>query len=504
MSKRLIMILALAFVVGIAFAAYAEVQNVKVSGDISVLGLSRTNLILRSNNQAPNSATPTGTAASFHEYDHKISGLLSQVRLRVDADLTDDVSTTVRLINERIWGAEYNTDAAGAAIGKGHSTDVQLDLAYVTLKDVLKVVAQSDIPLTLTIGRQELHFGNDLIIGDVDTNGIMSGHGIAAQSTGQYLPRSLDDLTLRKAFDAVRGTFNFDPLVLDLVYSKINETRIDLADDVNLYGVNANYALDKNTTIEGYYWEKKRTKAGVGTIEPQVQAAHHDITRTIGARAQHSGVKNLIVGLESAFQFGRKVNNTTLYPDDAQNNGGYRNRKAYVIQLTSQYNLADMIKEFEPMLGFNYTLLSGDPYRSRSQMYRGWDPMYENQAGGTLFNKILGYSNAQLFNGKVSLKPMEDLKLVVDYYYLRLMRAYRDDPTMPYGVNLTGVIGDPIYHMVSGRKSLGNEIDAAFTYDYTEDVQFGLGMGWFIPGSAFDKENKKTASQVIGSMKVTF
>ncbi|MFH1076920.1 MAG: hypothetical protein V1753_08830, partial [Pseudomonadota bacterium] len=41
MSKRLILILALAFVVGITFTAYAEVQNVKVSGDLTVLGLSR-------------------------------------------------------------------------------------------------------------------------------------------------------------------------------------------------------------------------------------------------------------------------------------------------------------------------------------------------------------------------------------------------------------------------------------------------------------------------------
>ena len=45
MSKRLILVLALAFVVGIAFAAYAEVQNVKVSGDITVYGIARDNYI---------------------------------------------------------------------------------------------------------------------------------------------------------------------------------------------------------------------------------------------------------------------------------------------------------------------------------------------------------------------------------------------------------------------------------------------------------------------------
>jgi hypothetical protein len=36
MSRRLIVIVALAFVVGLSVAAYAEVQNVKVSGDLTM------------------------------------------------------------------------------------------------------------------------------------------------------------------------------------------------------------------------------------------------------------------------------------------------------------------------------------------------------------------------------------------------------------------------------------------------------------------------------------
>ena len=40
MGKRLIVVLALALLVGVTFsAAYAEVQNVKVSGDITTLNI---------------------------------------------------------------------------------------------------------------------------------------------------------------------------------------------------------------------------------------------------------------------------------------------------------------------------------------------------------------------------------------------------------------------------------------------------------------------------------
>lgn len=487
MNKRLIIILALAFVVGIAFAAYAEVQNVKVSGDINIQGVSRKDLTLRRVGQT-----------TFNQYDRNISGILSHVRVKVDADLTDNVSTTVRLINERIWGNEYQSDEGATVIGKGHSTDVQVDLAYAIMKEFLYS------PLTLTIGRQELHFGNDLIIGDVDTNNFMSGHGAVATASGQYLPRSLDDLTLRKSFDAVRATLNYDPLVVDAAWSKIDDVRVDRKDDVDLYGVNANYAVDKNSTVEGYYWEKKRQKAGVAGNAPQGQAAHHDIVRTVGARAEYRGIKNLLVGLEGAFQFGRKVNNTTLYPNDVTTaDGGYRRRRAYALQFVSQYDISELVKQGNPLLGFTYTLLSGEPLGGRSQTYRGWDPMFENQAGGTLFNKILGYSNAHLINGKVSLKPMEDVTFAVDYYHLRLARAFNTDVSL-LAVNLTGVVGDPTYVMVGKENTLGNEVDATLTYDYTEDVQFGLGAGWFRPGKAFNKLNKETATQVVGSMKVTF
>lgn len=513
MNKRLIIILALAFAVGIAFAAYAEVQNVKVSGDLTVQGVSRQNLILRGGDSNPLGATsPSNTGGPFNQYDRSVSGIISHIRVRIDADLTDNVSTTVRLINERVWGEETagTSNSNANNYNNASSSNVGIDLAYATMKEFLYS------PLTLTVGRQELHFGNDLIIGDPDTNNLMAGHSTtpAAADVGRFLPKSLDDLTQRKAFDAVRATLNYDPLVVDAVYAKINSGAIDMNDDVDLYGVNANYALSKNTTVETYYWEKRRIKAGASDSQNTLGGAaqlsygghaHDDATRTIGARGEYKGIKNLTVGLEGAWQFGTHVNNTTLYPDDVLNNGAARTRKAYAIQLVSQYNLSDLIKKYEPTLGFSFTHLSGDPYRSREHTYRGWDPMFENQAGGTLFNKIVGYSNAQLYNAKVSTKPMQDVTFSLDYYYLRLLKAYRSDDTMlPNAVNLTGVIGDPTYSMKPGKYSLGNEVDVKLTYDYTEDVQLGLGGGWFIPGEAFNKINRKTATQVIGSMKVTF
>ncbi|MFH1492288.1 MAG: hypothetical protein ABIE81_02970, partial [Candidatus Omnitrophota bacterium] len=149
MGRRLILILTCALVVGLAIPAFAEVQNIKVSGDIKVTGVNRGQLDLRE-------------ASDENELDDTISAMLSTVRLRVDADLTENVSTTVRLINERVWGELYNENSQDATSGSstiGQDALVELDLAYLTLKEFFYA------PLTVIIGRQPLRYGNGLIIG---------------------------------------------------------------------------------------------------------------------------------------------------------------------------------------------------------------------------------------------------------------------------------------------------------------------------------------------------
>ncbi len=212
MSKRLIVVLALALLVGLCFgAAYAEVQNVKVSGDIVVSGVARDHFDLQAQSKT-------------HQY-LKQSFLMSQVRVRIDADLTDNVMATVRLINERVWNGQNDTSASG-------NSKIDLDLAYVTMKEFLYC------PLSLTIGRQEIRFGNGLVMGNAK-----------ALNTSTNIP---GDLTEKKAFDAIRATLNYDPLVVDLIYAKVRQTVTDTNMDsntINLAGVNATYDLNKKTDI---------------------------------------------------------------------------------------------------------------------------------------------------------------------------------------------------------------------------------------------------------------
>jgi len=488
MSKRLILVLALAFVVGIAVCAYAEVQNVKVSGDILLRGISRSNFSL-------NKSAYTYTYSDvgdytwvegddgyyYYVYDpeleytetvtiprkYKVSGLTSTARVRVDADLTDTVSTTVRLLNERSWGLEESSYHGGNA-------DVSIDLAYVTLKEFLYS------PLTLTLGRQELRFGNALIIGDPDTN------LLANESWVPY------DLSARKAFDAMRATLNYDPLVIDLIYAKIDEqdwawwdTNGVEKNDTDLYGMNAAYNL-KDLGITGkaelYFFSRvNRLPVYYSYLTKK------DICNTIGMLVSGKIVDNLSGSLEYAYQFGN-----TAYGWDGINSRANLKRRAFALQAILNYAFQT---KYNPNLTVAYTYLSGDKKSDKTDNY--WDPMFTDQTGNNIVSALFPATDNQSINVIGSIKPKEDLTLSANYGYYRLAQK------LSY---LYGPYASSMPYIMTDKKTLGSALDITATYDYTEDVQLGLTFGYFNPGNAFDKSYgyKQNATQLIGSMKVTF
>ncbi|MCK9432654.1 MAG: porin, partial [Candidatus Omnitrophica bacterium] len=256
MGKRLVAVLALALLVGATFStAYAEVQNVKVSGDINIIGVARNNFSL---------GTPIGSDNPKEK--NRLFG--TQTRVRVDADLTDNVAATVRLINERSWNTEDNSN-----------TDIDLDLAYVTLKEFLYS------PLTLTLGRQEIRFGNQLIIGN-SNNYIGTG-------TGNVLNGFPADLSVRNSFDAMRATLNYDPLVIDLVYSKLKNNDTNTSDDADLFGINASYDVTKDLNVQAYIWDKRDKSEATDNSKK-------DNVYTLGGLATFRGIEDLVLSLEGA------------------------------------------------------------------------------------------------------------------------------------------------------------------------------------------------------------
>ena len=482
MGKRLILVLALALIVGLTFgAAYAEVQNVKVSGDIIASGVLRDHFNLQNG--------PAGDKKDIHQ-----SFFMTQTRVRVDADLTDNVSATVRLINERTWGSNanndfgYTTSTTDSNNNWDRGMGIDLDLAYVTLKEFLYS------PLTLTIGRQEIKFGNGLIIGR-SVPGIYYGTDVQVPS----------DLSEIKAFDAIRATLNYDPLVVDLVYAKTLQSTTNRNNTAELFGVNASYALSKKIDVSAYYYLKSDNNAG-----QLVSKRTADKVNTIGTLIAIKPIDNLATSLEAAYQFGNNDRNGLINPSNA------RRHDAWAVQAMADYTFAKM--KMTPTIGGSYTYLSGGR-DTGSGMNKGWDSMFYDQKLNNITYALLPFSNLSVFNLRGSIKPVEDITVSVNYgYYDRASgtggREVVSPGTSGTGGNYidsgTGVGYDVDY---TGEQHLGDAVDATVIYDYTEDVQFGLTAGWFKSGAGLssrvaasgpDGSGRRDATQLIGSMKVTF
>ncbi len=522
MNKRLILVLALAFAVGISFAAYAEVQNVKVSGDLTVMGVARNNFDF-----AKTGKYGVNGASNWEDKDRDI---LSITRVRIDADLTDNVIATVRLHNERAWNGEGGTAGqanrnVGLNTATANESAINLDLAYVTLKEFLYS------PLSLKIGRQELKFGNGLIVGDPDTNIYATGTNLAE-----------GDLSLRKGFDAVRATLDYKPLVLDLVYAKIQEGAANLNDDITLTGVNANYDLNKSTNIEGYMFNKVRgsnsasaynldragltgwndpaNAGGANVLDAQNFKDRTDMVNVVGVRAVNKSVKNLTLDGQLAYQFGTynpKFDPNARY--DATQNAKAQTvtRSAWAAQAKAGYALKDIGKlaKYDPMVSAFYTYLSGASRDATGKRnYTGWDPMYEDQTEGHIINAIFANTNMHRGGLTTKAKLTDDITAKLDY--VAAWFAKKNPKGADYSTVLSNIAGNAVgttgrQFVIKGGNWIGQEIDATLTYDYTEDVQFSLLGGVLLAGTNIrdishptSKGNIASPTELIGSMKVTF
>ncbi len=465
MKKVLLALLAVAFV---AMPAFASVQNVKVSGDIGNVYVVRNQFDLGSTDQSK---------------QYRQNFLLTQTRLRVDSDLTDNVSATVGLLNERVWGtAGFQTNSTSNANDNG----VDINLAYVTLKEMLYS------PLTVVIGRQSFAFGNSFVMDSAGSNNSASTQGLKGVA---------EDFTNSTAQDAVRLILDYNPLKIDIIGSKIASNNSSgtgaLKDDINLLGTNVAYQLgDKwQSLVEAYYWAKvdNSLSASAGT------GSKADTIYLPGIHASTNPIKGLNLSAELAMQRGNK-----LQTSSGSFTGNVK-RNAMAGQIIANYAIpVAKIEKYKPTVMGAYTYVSGEKNPSEvgasdKTRYTGWDPFFENQAGGTIYNTLFNLSNAHIVTAKASVKPIEDVTASVQLDNLWLDKGIQGGiiPTLqPDGttINLAS----------TGNLYLGKELGLGLAYAYTDDVSFGAKADWFAPGEAFSSANKNTASQILINANVNF
>ncbi|MCX8082309.1 MAG: alginate export family protein [bacterium] len=415
MWKRILVAVA---VVAMAIPAFSAVESVKVGGDIDIYGIKRMNMY------------PT-----YYPYGDEITHLQTNTRVYVQAMLTENVEAMVRLINERIWWGSWTE------IMPGSDTDIDLDLAYIKVSDILTP------GLVLTVGRQEIQFGEGLVVGSAY---------VPFDTYPTTLPLA-QDLGKQKAFDAVRIDYTFNQVPLDLTAfgAKIWETLSD--NDGNLYGINLGFKAGDAARIEGYY------------VTLQDYAVDEDVS-TVGIRATGDLAGFALKG-EYAKQFGEW--------DGADNEG-------WALLLSGQYNFPQ--SEMAAYIKAQLNLYSGNDGDADNTQWISFFPSNVASRIGAI-NYILattvnpyGLSNARVINVGGGISPVEKVAVSLDWFNVSFMEeAGWNDET-----------------------AVGNEIDAGLTYKYSEDLSFGLQYGVLLLGDAIQDYFDDDPWQLIASMKVVF
>lgn len=368
MSKKILAI-ALTAVLGFVLAAPASaaVQSVRVGGDLVTRMIYRDNVGIDDNSGA---------------------WLMNTARFWIGAELTDQVSALVRVLNEREWGQDV--PAGGEWL--------DLDLAYLSVDDLF-------LPgLSLTLGRQEILLGRGFVVGNVNPAG---NWNVRAQ-----------DLTARKSLDAIRLDYDLGVMPIDVTLfgAKINEGwNVMLNDDTDLWGINVANDLG-NAVLENYVLFLKNRAAG------------NDIW-TIGMRVNHEvfSMPGLNWDGELAYQTG---------------DIGQQNLEAWAGALDVSYVLPS---PYMTTIGAGYAYYSGDDGAAATKV-KAFQPMFPDDQGsrvGYLLNAIAveaglnaAWSNLHAFKVYGSLSPADGHEMS-----LAVFPALRLDETDPKRLGMAVDLG---------------------------------------------------------------
>ncbi|MEE9499701.1 MAG: alginate export family protein, partial [Candidatus Omnitrophota bacterium] len=299
-------------------------------------------------------------------------------------------------------------------------------------------------------------------------------------------------------FDAIRATLDYDPWTVDGIAVKLAEGNISSNDDNGIFGVNVGYLFDVyNAEAEGYWFFKNDANTTPATF-----VKTHNTVHTIGLRGSADPIEDWTAAVEAAYQFGDYVGFS------AQR--GERDRSAWALDISSECRYFKDMFAWKPVLGAEYIYYSGDDASdqdlSTTGTYNSWDVMYRGKFDSKIRDFYGLYYNSAMTAGETinpesaltnqhsvclygSLQPMDSLALDAKFF------VYWQDESR--SVN-------DVLLMEDRDEYLGAELDGELTWDYTEDVSFGLLTAWFFPGDFYAGSYDDEAADIVGTMKLSF
>ena len=511
MSKFFMIALA-ALIAFTAAPAFAELQNVVVGGELQIRGNWYSSAATIDGVNARNPLYQGPWTTSFAPFGNPAQGLRWQAgqlprralgfrggdvfapfdlsnegpsnafveqrtRLNVRADFTNDVSAFVEFDYYDVWGNDFRSDyITGADAVRANNDDVQLYQAYIQADNMW------GMPLRLRVGRQELQFGSEWLVGNQD-----AGAGFAGLS-----------------FDAIRLDYTTDLFSVTGFASKLWErSPIEQDGDVDFYGVYASWLGVPDMTIDAYYFLVRDAIStndafwpvnwALGSVLESVFGVNdYSVTNlhTIGLRG--AGVIGAFdYEAEIAYQFGRAhaigwqfggalPGSPSIYGDDDS-------KFAHIgANLEVGYTF-DM--QMNPRVYLGAAYLQGEDNRDISfarWLVAGFWPWYQPQASVS-FNRLFSdwqysefldagdLSNVIVLRGGVSAMVTEKIEVELALSHFQADEAFSAPPSFRFlGLRVPWAPGLSFWTS-KNSSSLAYELGLYGTYNYSEDLSFSVG-----------------------------
>jgi hypothetical protein len=414
-----------ALVLGVAGAAVAELQNVQVGGKLQIRG-------------------------NYWRLDEFGASSFVEQRtlLNVKADFTNDVSAFIELDSYNDWGQGFRSNYLTGIDVRGDA-DVNLYQAYVNVKNLWGT------PLSLRVGRQELVFGNEFLLGDNDNGPFFKG----------------------LSFDAIRLSYANDVFKVDAFAAKLNETFQNFGKgDIDLYGVYGSYVGIEDLTLDAY-WLYVQDSTTVGK--------YIDI-HTFGLRGAGT-FSGFDFDAEVAYQLGNVNGPPSACPfgfGETDINYGAFGANA---ELGYTFDMA-----WQPRAFGKFAYYGGGKVEDEwgsDNVTLPFNRLFSDMSYSPFLDVNRNLTNIFFYGAGVQVMPTECLSV-------KLMGSYFDRDKK-----------------LIGKKSLGWEAGVSGTYHYSEDLAFTVGYSHFFATKShhdrdcwFDDEENSTPKfdYVYGQTEISF
>lgn len=487
MRKKLIFAALMCAVMVLPFAAHAELQNVEVGGSIEIYGNYYTPF-WEVNPQTripafflPYRAIGGAGAVSGIRADgdgNSLSWVEQRTTVSVKADFTDDVCAFIELDSIDTWGEDFRSNyITGADSRAWTGDDVEVYQAYIQASNMF------DTPVTMRVGRQELKFGSEWLVGNNPVWNPLT-----------YL-----------SFDAIRLTYDTEVFSLDAFAAKLAErSPLEEDGDTDFYGVYGTFKGIENMEIDAYWLflrDGRRLNdtnfiAPLEWLEDVFDLDDYDVTNihTVGMR--FAGVwAGFDMEAEAAYQWGDAntvgatfIPNGELYGDDDAEYDTWAGN----IEVGYTFDTV-----WQPRLWVGASYYGGEDERDITLIE--WLNPFDRPEASVSFNRLFSssepdwyfdpgnLSNAWVGKGGVSLAPTESLTVGVDVLYFEALEAFDSPASIGMGGWLLPLAPALPFWTQEGETELGWETILWAEYAYTEDLTFVAGWTHLFAGEALDR-----------------